>query len=48
MFEWVLNTPLKGVLQNSCSQKSFTKSLKETREEILLTSFVCESKVACS
>ena len=47
MFDWVLNAPLKGILQNSCYQKSFTKSLKDTCREKLLISFPCESKVAC-
>ena len=39
IFDWVLNTPLKGVLQNSCYQESFTKSLKNTRKEKLLILF---------
>ena len=39
MFDWVINTPLKGVLQNSCYQRSFAKSLKDTCKEKLLISF---------
>ena len=44
IFDWVLNAHLRVVLQNSCYQKNFTKSLKGTCEVI---SFPCESKVAC-
>ena len=40
MFDWVLNMPLKGVLQNSCYQKRFTKSLKNTWKEKLISFFL--------
>ena len=39
MFDWIPNMPLKGVLQNSCYQRSFTKSLKKIWKEKLLISF---------
>ena len=43
MFDWVLNKRLREVLQNSCYQKSFTKSFKDACEEFSLLSFSCES-----
>ena len=36
MFNWILNMRLKGVLQNSCYQRGFTKTSNDTFEENLI------------
>ena len=50
MFDWVLNTPLRGVLEEFCKIaviKEASQKAKDTCKEKLLIHFPCEIKVAC-